>query len=52
MASLVDFVATEWGYTWEQAYVIVSVAGVLRIGEVVNSPNALVYAAVPTGIFE
>jgi formamidase len=42
----------ERGLTFNQAYALMSVAVDLRISECVNSPNALVSAALPLGVFE
>jgi formamidase len=40
------------GLTRQQAYVLVGVAGDLRLSEVVNLPNPVVSVLLPTDIFE
>ncbi|QEC48417.1 acetamidase/formamidase family protein [Baekduia soli] len=52
VGDLVDWLVAERGLTAEQAYVVFSVAGDLRVSEIVNVPNALVSAALPLDVFE
>ena len=42
---------SEFGLTFNQAYVVMSVAVDLRVGQGVNTPTALVTASLPLGIF-
>jgi formamidase len=49
---MVDHLADERGFTRYQAYALCSVAVDLRISQVVDVPNVLVSAMVPTDIFE
>jgi formamidase len=46
-----DYLEVERGYTREQAYIIVSVAADLEISSIVNIPNPMVSAVLPTSIF-
>lgn len=49
---MVDHLAGERGFTRAQAYALCSVAVDLRISQLVDVPNVLVSAMVPTDIFE
>lgn len=49
---MVDHLADERGFTRQQAYALCSVAVDLRISQIVDVPNVLVSAMVPTDIFE
>jgi formamidase len=52
LLELVDWLAADHGYRFEQAYAIASVAGELRISQAVDVPNPLVSAALPLDVFE
>lgn len=49
---MVDHLAGDRGYTRQQAYALCSVAVDLRISQLVDVPNVLVSAMIPTDIFE
>jgi formamidase len=49
---MVDHLAEERGFTRQQAYALCSVAVDLHISQIVDVPNVLVSAMVPTDIFE
>ncbi|KAA0120217.1 acetamidase/formamidase family protein [Mycolicibacterium sp. P9-22] len=49
---MVDYLADERSFTRQQAYALCSVAVDLRISQIVDVPNVLVSAMVPTDIFE
>jgi formamidase len=51
LRELVDYLEEVRGYTRAQAYVVVSVAADLQISSIVNVPNAVVSAVLPTSIF-
>lgn len=51
LGELIDYLQLVRGYTRNQAYVLVSVAADLEISSIVNVPNAVVSAVLPTGIF-
>lgn len=51
LRELVDYLEAVRGYTRAQAYVLVSVAADLQISSIVNVPNAVVSAVLPTSIF-
>jgi formamidase len=48
---MLEHLTQAYGYTRQQAYAISSVAVDLRVGQVVDSPNHLATAIVPTDIF-
>jgi formamidase len=52
LLELIDFLEAVHGLTREQAYVLASVAGELRIAQAVDLPNALVSMALPVDVFE
>jgi len=52
VAMMVDALEYDHGLTREQAYVVASVAGELRISSIVNVPHAQVSMLVPTNIFQ
>ncbi|MGV9796802.1 acetamidase/formamidase family protein [Mycobacterium sp. NPDC003449] len=52
LRSMVDHLAGDRGLTRQQAYALCSVAVDLRISQIVDVPNVLVSAMVPTDIFE
>lgn len=49
---MVDHLTADRGFTRQQAYALCSVAVDLRISQIVDAPNVLVSAIVPTDIFE
>lgn len=49
---MIDHLAVERGFTRQQAYALCSVAVDLRISQIVDVPNVLISAMVPTDIFE
>lgn len=49
--TMIDHLVAEYGFTPQQAYVIVSVAVDLRVSQVVDVPNVLVSAFLPLDIF-
>jgi formamidase len=51
LRNMVDHLASEYGYSRQQAYAISSVAVDLKVGQVVNSPNYVATASVPLDIF-
>lgn len=51
VAAMVDHLMHDYGYDRDQAYVIASVAGDLRISSIVNVPHAQATMAVPKSIF-
>lgn len=51
LGEMVDHLVRERGLTEQQAYVLVSVAADLHVSSIVNVPNALVSAALPTDVF-
>ena len=51
LLEMIDYIAETYGLTREQAYVVASVAVVLRIGQLVDAPNVGVVAILPTDIF-
>jgi len=51
LRNMLDHLVHEYGYSRQQAYAIASVAVDLRIGQVVDSPNHLATAILPTDIF-
>jgi formamidase len=52
LRELVEFLVRERGLSFQQAYVLVSVAADLRISSIVNTPNAVVSAILPLDVFE
>jgi len=52
LLELIDFLEAVHGLTREQAYVLASVAGELRIAQAVDLPNALVSMALPVDVFD
>ena len=51
LASMIDYIVSECGYTRTQAYMIASVAVDMRIGQLVDVPNVGVTAILPLDIF-
>jgi formamidase len=51
LIELLDWLGVEHGLAREPAYVLMSVAAELRVSEHVDSPNALVSAALPLDVF-
>jgi len=51
VSSMVDHLTNRRGLSPEEAYMLCSVAGDLKINEVVNEPHYVVSAYLPTGIF-
>jgi formamidase len=51
LRAMLDHLVHEYGYSRQQAYAISSVAVDLRVGQVVDSPNHLATAVLPTDIF-
>ncbi|MTD52591.1 acetamidase/formamidase family protein [Amycolatopsis pithecellobii] len=52
LRAMVDALCVDRGYTREQAYLIASVAGDLKISSIVNVPHAQVSMSIPLDIFE
>ena len=52
LLEMIDYIQREYGLTREQAYIVASVAVDLRIGQVVDAPNVVVTAILPTDIFQ
>ncbi len=52
LIELIDFLEAVHGLSREQAYVLASVAGELRIAQAVDLPNALVAMALPVDVFD
>jgi acetamidase/formamidase len=48
---MIDHLATERGFSREEAYIICSVAADLKISEIVDAPNWIVSAFMPDSIF-
>lgn len=51
LLEMIDYISNTYGYTKLQAYIITSVAVDLRIGQLVDSPNAGITAILPLDIF-
>ena len=51
LASMIDYIMSEYGYDRTQAYMIASVAVDMRIGQLVDVPNVGVTAILPLDIF-
>ena len=51
LRNMLDHLVHEYGFSRQQAYAISSVAVDLRVGQVVDSPNHLATAVLPTDIF-
>ena len=49
---MIDWLVTDEGVSLHEAYALCSVAGDLKISELVDLPNWLVSMTVPRGIFE
>ena len=49
---MIDYLTTAYGFEREAAYVLTSVAGELRISQLVDLPNALVSLLLPVDVFE
>lgn len=49
---MIDWLGQEHGLSPEEAYVLCSVAGDLKISEVVDQPNWIVSFYMPLGIFQ
>ena len=49
---MIDHIQRAYGLTREQAYIVASVAVDLRIGQLVDAPNVVVTAILPTDIFQ
>jgi formamidase len=52
LLSMIDYIVGKYGFTREQAYAITSVTVDLSINEIVDVPNVMVSAFLPTDIFE
>ncbi len=52
LLEMIDHIQRAYGLTREQAYIVASVAVDLRIGQVVDAPNVVVTAILPTDIFQ
>ncbi|MAW79369.1 MAG: acetamidase [Parvularcula sp.] len=52
LSRMIDLVSTKTGMSPEEAYMLCSVAGDLRISEIVNEPNFVVSFQLPFDIFE
>jgi formamidase len=52
LLEMIDYLATTYSFEREAAYVLASVAGELRVSQIVDLPNALVSLLLPTDIFE
>jgi formamidase len=52
LLEMIDFLEVVHGVSREAAYVLLSVAGELRIAQAVDLPNALVSVALPADVFE
>ena len=52
LLEMIDYLASTYGFEREAAYVLASVAGELRISQIVDLPNALVSLLLPTDVFE
>ena len=50
--AMIDWLVRDQGLSLHEAYAICSVAGDLKISEVVDIPNWIVSMTVPRGIFE
>lgn len=51
LLSMIDYIRVTYGYSAAEAYVIASVAVDLRIGQLVDTPNAGAVALLPLDIF-
>ncbi|MDT8397778.1 MAG: acetamidase/formamidase family protein [Pseudomonadales bacterium] len=51
LSEMLDYLVEQKGLTREQAYIVMSVAVDLRIGQVVDAPNVVVSAILPLDIF-
>ncbi|MGE3271854.1 MAG: acetamidase/formamidase family protein, partial [Chloroflexota bacterium] len=51
LLAMIEYLASQRGYTREQAYAICSVAVDLKISEMVDVPNMVVSAVLPLDIF-
>lgn len=51
LKAMIDHISDRYGYDRTQAYLIASVAVDLRIGQLVDTPNVIVTALLPTDIF-
>lgn len=51
LASMLEYIMTEYGYDQAQAYMIASIAVDMRIGQLVDVPNVGVTAVLPLDIF-
>jgi formamidase len=49
---MIDYLTAARGLTREQAYILVSVAGDLRVSEGVDVPNPIVSVHLPLDVFE
>ncbi len=52
LLSMIDYIVMKYAFTREQAYVLTSVSVDLHISELVDAPNVLVSAFLPTHIFD
>jgi formamidase len=52
LLEMIDYLTSTYGFAREAAYVLASVAGELRISQIVDLPNALVSLLLPTNLFE
>ncbi len=50
--NMIDYLRREHKLSWEDAYILCSIAANLRINEIVDMPNYVVSAYLPVGIFK
>jgi formamidase len=51
LLEMIDYLSSTYGFEQEAAYVLASVAGELRVSQIVDLPNALVSLLLPTDVF-
>jgi formamidase len=49
--NMIEYLVAEFGYSYQQAYAICSVAVDLKVSEIVDAPNFVVTAMLPLDIF-
>ena len=49
---MINYLMSTYGFEREAAYVLASVAGELRVSQIVDLPNALVSLLLPIDIFD
>ena len=52
LLEMIDYLMSTYGFEREAAYVLASVAGELRVSQIVDLPNALVSLLLPIDVFE